>query len=126
MVKRYARKFEQIKEIQLSELLANKTEKHHRNGPQIVKSASLNEQVSPIVINLKKSRPNSKVKSEYGTIGLDSIGEENGRTEKRRRSAIRSTDKQITINELLFSPKSTATTSVKTRPHQPLQSLKLN
>jgi hypothetical protein len=91
-----------------------------------MKSASLNEQVSPIVINLKKSRPNSKVKSEYGTIGLDSIGEENGRTEKRRRSAIRSTDKQITINELLFSPKSTATTSVKTRPHQPLQSLKLN
>jgi hypothetical protein len=33
MVKRYSRKFEQIKELQLSEVLAKKTEKHHRNGP---------------------------------------------------------------------------------------------
>ena len=118
MVKRYARKFEQIKEIQLSEVLAKKTEKHHRNGPpQIRKSESLNDQVSPIVINLKKNRPSSKVKSEYVTVGLDSIDEEHGKAEKRRRSVLRSTEKQITINELLFSPKSTATTSVKTRPY---------
>jgi hypothetical protein len=93
MVKRYARKFEQIKEMQLSELLAKKTEKHHRNGPLITKAESLNDQVSPIVINLKKSRPPSKVKSEFGTLGLDSIDEDNSKAEKRRRSVLRSTDK---------------------------------
>jgi hypothetical protein len=108
--------------MQLSEVLAKKTEKHHRNGPQIIKSESMNDQFSPVVINLKKSRPSSKVKSEFGTLGLDSIDEDNGKAEKRRRSVLRSTEKQVTMNELLFSPKSTATTSVKSKPYQSLQS----
>jgi hypothetical protein len=45
MVKKYARKFELIKEMQLSEVLAKKTEKHHRNGPmpQRITSAQIQD-----------------------------------------------------------------------------------
>ena len=114
-----------IRELSLSEALAKETNKHHRNGPLILKKSreTQNETIEPIDIKIKQKRPSSKTRSEYGTIpsrgGLDSISEEpgilhvGGKAEKRRRSNYKFTEKRITMSQL-FSPKS----SLANPPHK--------
>lgn len=112
MVKKYAKKFEKIKEIQLSKVFAKNTSKHHRKGQivNIVPGSMQEDEVLAVEIATKKRKSssssnknsnansNTNSKFRFNTIqtpanALDSIDEEKSAAKRRKSSLARSIEK---------------------------------